>query len=110
MARAISRAPEPMVSAASLLEATIVALRRRDEDGERDLDLLVAKLAIEIVTFTAPQADIARKAYRRYGRGRHAARLNFGDCFAYALAQDLSVPLLFKGDDFSRTDVTIATY
>ncbi len=108
--RAISRAPEAMISAASLLEATIVMLRRHGEDGVRDLDLLVAKLDIEIVPFTAPQADIARKAYRRYGRGRHAARLNFGDCFAYALAQGLSVPLLFKGDDFSRTDVTVATY
>ena len=110
MTRAISTAPEAMVSAASLLEATIVMLRRHGEDGVRDLDLLVAKLAIEVVPFTVPQADIARRAYRRYGRGRHLARLNFGDCFAYALAQDLSVPLLFKGDDFSRTDVTVATY
>ena len=56
------------------------------------------------------QADIARKAFRRYGRGRHAANLNFGDCFAYALAKDTSAPLLFKGDDFGQTDVMVASY
>ncbi len=82
---------------------------RRGDEGARDLDLLLAQLNVEIVPFTARQADIARKAFRRYGRGRHDAELNFGDCCAYALAKDESSPLLFKGDDFSKTDVAIMT-
>ena len=69
---------------------------RRGDDGARDLDLLVAKLRVDIAAFTTSQADIARKAFRRYGRGRHPANLNFGDCFAYALAKDTN--------DFGQTD------
>jgi ribonuclease VapC len=76
----------------------------------RDLDLLLAKLKVDIATVTPRHADIARKAFRRYGRGRHAANLDFGDCFAYALAKDKSAPLLFKGEDFGRTDVMVAPY
>jgi len=83
---------------------------RRGDDGARDVDLLLAKLRVEIVPFTARQAEIARKAFRRYGRGRHDAKLNFGDCFAYALAKDAAAPLLFKGDDFGQTDVMAAPY
>lgn len=83
---------------------------RRGDDGARDVDLMLAKLGVEIVPFTARQAEIARKAFRRYGRGRHDAKLNFGDCFAYALAKDESAPLLFKGDEFSSTDVIVARY
>ena len=58
-----------------------------------------------MVTFTPRQANLARKAYRQFGKGRHAAGLNFGDCIAYALAKDTGEPLLFKGDDFSRTNI-----
>jgi ribonuclease VapC len=83
---------------------------RHGDDGARDLDLLLAKLRVDIIAVTATQADIARKAFRRYGRGRYAANLNFGDCFAYALANDKSAPLLFKGDDFGRTDAMVAPY
>jgi ribonuclease VapC len=83
---------------------------RRGDDGARDLDLLLAKLRVEIVAFTARQADIARKAFRYYGRRRHDAKLNLGDCFAYALAKDQSGPLLFKANDFSQTDVIVARY
>ena len=83
---------------------------RRGDDAARDLDLLLAKLKVEIVPFTARQAEIARKAFRRYGRGQHDAKLNFGDCFAYALAKDVSAALLFKGDDFGQTDVTAVSY
>jgi uncharacterized protein with PIN domain len=75
----------------------------RDRAGE-------AKLRVEIAAVTANQVDIARKAFRRYGRGRHAANLNFGDCFAYVLAKEKSAPLLFKGHDFGRTDVMAAPY
>ena len=99
-----------MLSAASLVEIGIVMQARRGDDGARDLDLLLAKLRVEIAAFTARQAEIARKAFRRYGRGRHDAKLNFGACFAYALAKDQSAPLLFKGDDFSQTDVIVAPY
>jgi ribonuclease VapC len=110
IARALAATPERSLSAANLLEAGIVMQARRGDEGARDLDLLLAKLNAEIVPFTARQAEIARKAFRRYGRGQHDAELNFGDCFAYALAKDESAPLLFKGDDFSKTDVAIAAY
>jgi len=109
-ARALAATSERMLSAANLLEVGIVMLVRRGDDGARDLDLLLAKLRVEIVPFTARQTEIARKAFQRYGRGRHAAKLNFGDCFAYALAKDKSAPLLFKGNDFGLTDVMAAPY
>jgi ribonuclease VapC len=108
--RTLASAPERILSAANLVEVGIVMQARRGDDGARDLDLLLAKLRVDIAVVTANQADIARKAFRRYGRGRHAANLNFGDCFAYALAKEKSVPLLFKGDDFGRTDVLVAPY
>lgn len=104
IARSLAFAPERTLSAANLVEAGIVMQARRGDDGARDLDLLLAKLRVDIAEVTASQADIARKAFRRYGRGRHAANLNFGDCFAYALAKDKSVPLLFKGNDFGQTE------
>jgi ribonuclease VapC len=110
IAHTLAAAAERMLSAANLVEVGIVMQARRGDDGARDLDLLLAKLRVEIVAVTAAQADIARKAFRRYGRGRHAANLNFGDCFAYALAKDKSDALLFKGDDFLRTDVLVASY
>jgi ribonuclease VapC len=108
--RTLASAPERILSAANLVEVGIVMQARRGDDGARDLDLLLAKLRVDIAVVTANQADIARKAFRRYGRGRHAANLNFGDCFAYALAKDTSAPLLFKGDDFGQTDVIVASY
>ena len=108
--RILASAPERTLSAANLVEAGIVMQARHGDDGARDLDLLLAKLRVDIAAVTASQADIARKAFRRYGRARHPANLNFGDCFAYALAKDKSAPLLFKGDDFGRTDVMVAPY
>jgi ribonuclease VapC len=110
IAHALAATSERMLSAANLVETGIVIQVRRGDDGARDLDLLLAKLRVETVAVTAGQADIARKAFRRYGRGRHATNLNFGDCFAYALAKDKSAPLLFKGDHFARTDVSAAPY
>jgi ribonuclease VapC len=108
--RTLVSAPERVLSAANLVEAGIVMQARRGDDGARDLDLLLAKLRVDIAAVTADQADIARKAFRRYGRGRHPANLNFGDCFAYALAKDKSARLLFKGNDFGQTDVMVASY
>ncbi len=110
IARTLAATSERMLSAANLLEVGIVMQVRRGDDGARDLDLLLAKLKVEIIPFTARQTEIARKAFRHYGRGRHAAGLNFGDCFAYASAKDQSAALLFKGDDFAQTDVTVAPY
>jgi ribonuclease VapC len=76
------------------------------EQGERELDLLLQKAAVEIAPFTADQLAAARFAYDTYGKGRHPAALNFGDCFSYALSRTTGEPLLYKGQDFTRTDVT----
>src|SRR4051812_47851350 len=94
-----------LLSAGNLVEAAIVIETRYGADGERFLDLFVERAGIDIVPFDLEQAREARLAYSRYGKGRHAARLNFGDCFAYALAITSGEPLLFKGTDFSSTDV-----
>lgn len=98
------------LSAASLVEAGIVADRMRSGDGGLRLDRLLARLRVQIVPLTEQQAEIAREAYRHFGKGRHPAGLNFGDCFSYALARTLGEPLLFTGGDFSRTDVEVAPY
>ena len=98
------------LSAATFVEASIVAARLRGEEGERPLDFLLERLRIEVVPVTVEHARIARDAYRNFGRGKHPAKLNFGDCFSYALARALGEPLLFVGDDFSRTDVDVAAY
>jgi ribonuclease VapC len=94
-----------LVSAVSGVEAAIVVEARLGPDGGRELDLLIHKTGIELVTVTADQAELARDAWRRFGKGRHEASLNFGDCFSYALAAATGEPLLFKGDDFAKTDV-----
>jgi ribonuclease VapC len=102
---AIESADIRLVSAASFLEASIVIFTRYGMDGILDLDLFMAKAGIEISSVDSDQANIARRAFRDFGRGRHPAELNFGDCFSYALARSLDLPLLFKGSDFSKTDI-----
>jgi ribonuclease VapC len=94
-----------LMSAASYLESAIIVDYRLGYEGARDLRLFLAESAIELVPVSLEQADIAREAYRAYGRGNHPAKLNFGDCFAYALAKFSEEPLLFKGADFSQTDI-----
>jgi ribonuclease VapC len=94
-----------LLSAANYLETSMVIESRKGEAGGRELDLLIYRGAIEIVAFDQDQAEIARMAWRRFGRGRHPAGLNYGDCFAYALAKARRSPLLYQGDDFSQTDV-----
>jgi ribonuclease VapC len=94
-----------LVSAATLLETALVIEARKGEPGGRELDALIQKAEVVVVPVDAEHLSEARRAYRRFGRGRHAAGLNFGDLFAYALARTSGEPLLFKGDDFSRTDV-----
>jgi ribonuclease VapC len=110
MARAIASDAAPSISSATLLEAGIVVQARRGDEGGRDLDLLIAKLGVTVVPFTPRQADLARKAYRSFGRGQHPAALNFGDCLAYALAKDTAEPLLAKGGDFQKTDLVLAGF
>lgn len=102
---ALERDPVRLLPAPSALEAAIVIEARYGEAGGRELDLLLHRARIEIVAFDAAQMERARVAYRRFGKGYHRAGLNFGDCFAYALAQHSAEPLLFVGDDFAETDV-----
>lgn len=94
-----------LLSAATLLEVSMVIESRKGEGGGRDLDLLISKSKIEVVSVDKNQVDEARRAWRRFGRGRHAAGLNYGDLFSYALARTSGEALLFKGNDFARTDV-----
>ena len=101
-------AERAMISAATLVEATSICTRDTAGGLEVKLEATLKQARLEVVPFDAAQAEIAREAYRRYGKGRHPARLNLGDTFAYALAIHLNEPLLFKGDDFARTDVTPA--
>lgn len=107
-AAAIQAASTRLISAATLVEAGIVACADRGELGLRELDEFLESINAEIVPVTAAHARIARDAFVRYGKGRHAARLNYGDCFTYALACASGHPLLFKGDDFSHTDIVAA--
>ncbi len=103
---ALEAADARRISAATFVEVSIVMEARHGAAGQRDLDLFLERAAIEIVEVDVGQAREARRAFARFGKGRHPAGLNFGDCFAYALAVRLGEPLLFKGDDFSKTDVT----
>jgi ribonuclease VapC len=96
-----------MISAATLVEASIVAMMRRRPDPIAALDILMTRLRIEVVPVDGEQARLARDGFRRFGKGRASAGLNFGDCFSYALAKQLGEPLLFKGNDFGKTDVLV---
>jgi ribonuclease VapC len=93
------------VSSATLLETNMVVRKRAGSTAVRNLDLLLAKFGIEVCAFDAAQLAIAKDAFAMFGKGRHCARLNFGDLFAYALAKSQGEPLLFKGDDFAQTDI-----
>ncbi|MGH7707938.1 MAG: type II toxin-antitoxin system VapC family toxin [Vulcanimicrobiaceae bacterium] len=98
-------AAECEMSSVSYLEASIVLLHRRGEAALAPLDAWIESAGIEIVPFTPAQARLARNAYARYGKGRHRAALNFGDCAAYALAVDRDDELLYQGEDFALTDI-----
>jgi ribonuclease VapC len=103
---AIESAETRSLSTAAFVECSIILETRYGPDGVRDLDLFIAKAHVSRVAVDEEQADIARRAFRKYGKGRHPAGLNFGDCFSYALASALDMPLLFKGNDFGQTDIT----
>ena len=105
---AIDEADRSRMSAASFVETAIIADSQAGPAGGRDLDAFIRHAGIVIEPVTEEQAHIARQAYADFGKGRHRAGLNFGDCFSYALARVSGEPLLFKGSDFRRTDVACA--
>ena len=106
--RAVADETRKLISAFNALETGIVVEARKGEAGGRELDLLLHRAQIQIVAMTADQAELARTAWRKYGKGNHPAGLNIGDCCAYALAKFSGEPLLFKGNDFSQTDIRAA--
>ena len=108
IANLMRQARKRLVSAAALLEASIVLLARHGEMGWRMLDEFRQSAELETVSFDEAQMLAAREAFRRFGKGRHRAGLNFGDCMSYALAKTELMPLLFKGKDFPMTDVQAA--
>lgn len=103
--KAIENDPVRLVAAPTLLETAIVIEDELESEGTRELDLLVQLSNIEIIAFGQAHFRIARDAFKRFGKGRHPARLNYGDCFSYALSKASGEPLLFKGDDFTKTDI-----
>ena len=107
-ARAITMASPRRMSVATLLETTIVLESRSDAAAGHELDAFLEEAAIELEPVTPAHAQAARRAWRRFGKGNHPAGLNFGDCFAYALAEATREPLLFKGQDFELTDIEVA--
>jgi ribonuclease VapC len=106
-ARAIAADGKRLISAFTLLETGVVIEARKGEAGGRELDLLLHHAAVEVVPLTAEHGEAARRAWRRFGRGRHPAGLNLGDCCSYALSVHAGEPLLCKGDDFAKTDVVV---
>ena len=105
---ALDQDPLRLMSAATLVECAFVLEGRQGAAGRHALDEFVSNLAVEIVALDAGHAELAREAFRRYGKGRHPAGLNYGDVFAYSLAKARGEPLLFSGNDFARTDVASA--
>jgi len=103
----ILQAETRRISAANVLETGIVLEARKGEAAGREFDLFVVRTNLEVVPVDAEQVEVARSAWRKYGKGHHPAALNFGDCFAYALAKFSGEPLLAKGDDFARTDIEV---
>ena len=106
---AIEAAEQRLLSAANFVEISMIVESRLGAEGVRALDRLLSTAGVEVATVDLAQAAAAREAFRQFGKGRHAAALNFGDCFAYALAKCRDLPLLYKGNDFSKTDLAIFT-
>lgn len=102
---AIEATDSRRMSTATFVEISMVIEAKRGAEGLRDLDLFLTTAGLDLVAVDSEQAHMARRAFSRFGKGRHRAGLNYGDCFAYALAMVVGEPLLFKGDDFGHTDV-----
>ena len=107
-AEAISNAESCKISAATFVEVAVVVEAQTNDRGSRQLDAFLRRAGLVIEPVTEEQAHFARQAYSDFGKGRHAAGLNFGDCFSYALAKVSGEALLFKGGDFSKTDIVSA--
>jgi ribonuclease VapC len=107
-AEAISRAASCRMSAATFVETAVVVETQTGNNGGRQLDAFIRRASIGIEAVTEEQAHIARQAFMDFGKGRHRAGLNYGDCFSYALAKATREPLLFKGRDFEHTDLVAA--
>jgi ribonuclease VapC len=103
----IASAPTLLISAATVLETGIVLEARNGDAAGREFDLFLIRAKFQIVPVDAEQTELARSAWRKFGKGRHPAALNFGDCFSYALAKWAGEPLLAKGTDFAVTDVAM---
>jgi ribonuclease VapC len=110
LVKAMGQDSKLLISAFSVLEAGVVLERKKGETGRRDLDRFLHNADITVVDFNEPQLELAREVWRKFGKGRHPARLNLGDCCSYALAKFTGEPLLFKGEDFSQTDLTRVSY
>ncbi len=110
LADAVGRAEVCRLSAATFVEASIVATGQLGDAGGHLLDEFIRQVGIRIEPVNEEQAFVARRVWAEYGRGRHPARLNFGDCFSYALAKSFDEPLLFKCSDFSQTDIEPAVH
>jgi len=104
----LAQAKSRQASVVSYVEASMLMISRRGTGAENELDLMVSEADIAIVSVDFDQAKLASAAFRKYGKGRHPAGLNFGDCFSYALAKSCARPLLFTGLDFAKTDVDLA--
>ena len=104
-AEAIAEADPPLISTATLVELNIVMLNRHGIKAAQIVDQLIQEGGFQAESFTIQHAELARDAYARYGKGQQAAGLNYGDCFSYALAKATGLPLLFKGQDFAKTDI-----
>ncbi len=102
---AMAADPVKLISVMGVVEASLVMIGRKRAGGLSDLEAFLTDAEIERVPVDVRQAEAAVEAFRRFGRGRHQARLNIGDCFTYALAKTTGEPLLFKGEDFARTDI-----
>jgi ribonuclease VapC len=104
---AILEANSRLISSATVLEAGMVIESRRGGGAGREFDLFAVRANFQVIAVDAEQAELARSGWRRYGKGRHPAALNFGDCFVYALAKTTGEPILAKGTDFARTDADV---
>ena len=107
-ARALAQAESCRMSAATFVEAAVVVDAQTNDRGSRQFDAFIRRAGIAIEPVTEEQAHVARQAYADFGKGRHPAGLNFGDCFSYALAKVTGEPLLYKGKDFKKTDLVAA--
>jgi ribonuclease VapC len=110
IARCIAADPRRLASSFTVLESALVVEARKGEAGGRELDLLLHRIGVESVPLTASHVEVARDAWRKFGKGKHPANLTIGDCCVYALAKISGEPLLCKGEDFPRTDVAIREY